>query len=130
MAVYSENYGAQGLPGDLGSGLYEFGYQASNLPPAEAATRATQYEAGGSGFDFDLNQGLKDLAAIWITNESREARESAQLPVQYRRAENGQLYATDPAYRAQLGGTTIAGIPVMWIALGAAALLAIAMVKD
>jgi hypothetical protein len=129
----SLNYGQSALPGELGTGLYDFSVDESvNLPPAEAAYKASQVESGGSGWGFDLNSALKDLAGAWVASESYQARAASGAPVQYRRGTDGQLYVTDPTYRngPPGGGGSILGIPVTWLLVGGLIFFAVTAAKD
>lgn len=102
-----------------GTGLYDFGYTGANLPPAQAATSASQLEAGGSGFNW--NAAIGDITKAYMLKTAIKAQ-AAEVPTNYRVNESGQLYATDPAYRGAqtLGGvgSAIGGIPTIWILLG------------
>lgn len=129
----SINSGPLGLPsGELGSGLYDFGYTFDNLPASEAAQTATQIESGGTGFDW--NKGLGDLLGAWVMTERYSSTTQQQMPVQYRKAPDGTLYTTDPAYpatyRQPLASGQIAGIPTSWLLIGGAIFLAITLAKD
>lgn len=101
-----------------GTGLYDFGYAGANLPPAQAATSASQLESGGSGFNW--NAALSDITKVYMMKTAIKAQ-GQEMPTGYRVNESGQLYATDPAYRPQtIGGvgSAIGGIPVIWIVIG------------
>lgn len=114
----------------FGTGLYDFGYQPNQLPPAQAAGTASQLEAGGGGFDW--NGALHDITGAWLAVESKKS--NAEVPTNYRTNQQGQLYATDPAYRngATLGGAVgaIGGIPTAWIVIGALIFGAVALSKE
>lgn len=103
----------------FGTGLYDFGYQQGQLPPAQAAGTASQVEAGGTGIDW--NGALHDITGAWLAMESKNGK--TELPTNYRTNQQGQLYATDPAYRngTTLGGAVgaIGGIPTAWFVIGA-----------
>lgn len=91
--------GALAIPsGSLGSGLYDFGYQLGVLPPAGASKTASQIESGGSGWDFGST--LRDITSAWMTVQTAKAARP-ESPAVYRRADDGNVYATDPAYRQQ-----------------------------
>lgn len=124
----SGNYGASALPGSLGSGLYDFGYQFDNLPASGAASTAAQYDEGGSGFDW--GDALGGLLDAWVKVESTKASQ-ASAPLQYRRGEDGRVYVTDPAYRGPPGGGgSIGGIPTSWLLIGGLIFLGIQLAKD
>jgi hypothetical protein len=114
-----------------GSDLFDFGYIPSGLPPAQAATTASQIEAGGGGFNW--NAALKDITGAWLTVEAFNAKK-AELPTSYRTNELGQTYAVDPDYRGPqtLGGvgSAIGGIPTAWLLIGALIVGAIMMAKE
>lgn len=104
----------------LGSSLYNFGYTNANQPPAQAATTASQLESGGSGFNW--NAALSDITRVYLTREAIKSG-TPEAPTTYRTNEYGEVYAADPAYRGPqtLGGVgnSIAGIPVVWLIIGA-----------
>ena len=103
-----------------GTDLYDFGYAGANLPPAQAATTASQLESGGSGFNW--NAALSDITKVYMATQSNNAT-PMQVPTGYRVNEQGQLYAVDPTYSGgvrTLGGvgSAIGGIPTGWIIIG------------
>lgn len=118
----------------FGSGLYDFGYYPSSQPPAQAATTASQVESGGSGFSWgDFAPALADITKAWMTVKTVNAT-TQEVPTSYRVNEDGQLYATDPAYRGPATLGTVASkagaIPVAWLFIGAMIFGAVMLAKE
>lgn len=128
FALENSNGGLALPSGKLGSGLYDFGYNTGVLPPSGAAKTAAQVESGGSATGW-FSDTLRDITDAWVTVQQVKAanQAQAQAPVQWRRSEGGDLYVTDPAYRA----STVGGVPTTMLLGGAALLvLVVLLVKD
>ena len=104
-----EAFGLEIPSGSLGSGMYDMGYTTGQLPVSEVAHTASQLESGGSGFSFDINSALKDLAGAWLAKESNDNQWASQeQQTQYLRAQNGMVYPAGQylAPPAQVGIST------------------------
>lgn len=99
----------------FGVSLYDFGYQPTQLPPAQAASTASQIESGGTGFNWSgLASGVGDLmqdaTKAWITYKNYQ--KGSELPTGYAVNQQGQVYPVDPAYRPTTVAGAIGGIPM------------------
>ena len=118
----------------FGTTLYDFGYQPSSLPPSGAATTASQVESGSTGINWDFGSGvgnlIQDVTKAWITVKDHQSQTS--LPTGYARAQDGSIYAVDPAYRGTQPtvGSTLNSIPLSFILIGGLLFLAVALGDD
>jgi hypothetical protein len=119
-----------------GSGLYDFGYQPSSLPPSGVATTASQVESGGTGVNWSFDTTgvgnlIQDVTKAWITVRDHQA--GGNLPTGYARGPDGSIYAVDPAYRNMQQptvGSTLNHIPVSFLLIGGLIFAALALGDD
>jgi len=117
----------------FGDDLYDFGYQSQGMPPAQAASTASQIESGGSGFNWSsLSSGIGDLmqdaTKAWISIQNY--KKGSELPTGYAVNDKGQIYAVDPAYRPTTVAGAIGGIPMSFVLIAGLIWAAVSLVDE
>lgn len=121
-----EAFGLQIPSMSLGSGMWEMTHTTEQLPVSEVAHTASQLESGGSGFSFDINSALKDLAGVWLAKESNENQWANQeQQTAYLRAQNGAVY---PAGQYMTPPVQVGGMNVLMLV--GVAIAALILLKD
>lgn len=119
---------ALSIPGTgLGSGMYDMSYTTEKLPVSEVSHKASQLDEGGSGFSFDVNAALKDLAGVWLARESQQNQWPNQVQqTPYLRAQDGTVYPAGQYTQPPMSGGLSMGTVVL---LGAALVAVIVLAR-